>query len=134
MMMAYQHFTAVLLLIYGSLFLSGVYYCLGVLVCCRENVETNIKFLLKLGKSGSKIRGMLVKVYGDNGMKKTAVYKWLTCFSEGRESVTDEESSGRPATSRTEENIAKVHQLVHENRRPTVRSIAEQANINRNRS
>ena len=64
-------------------------------------------------------------------MKKTAVYKWVKRFSEGRESVTDEERSGRPATSKTEENIAKVRQIVLENRRLTVRSIAEQVNINR---
>jgi transposase-like protein len=64
-------------------------------------------------------------------MKKTALYKWVTRFSEGRESVTEEEKSGRPATSRTEENIAKVRQIVHENHRLTVRSTAEQANINR---
>jgi ribosomal protein S25 len=54
----------------------------------------------------------------------------VTHFSEGRESVTDEERSGRPAMSRTEENIAKVRQIVHENRWLTIRSIAEQANIN----
>jgi len=59
-------------------------------------------------------------------MKKTAVYKWVKRFSDGRESVTDEERSGRPVTSRTEENIAKVRQIVRENRRMTVRSIAEQ--------
>ena len=64
-------------------------------------------------------------------MKKTAVYKWVKRFYEGRESVNDEERSGRPATSRTEENIAKVHQIVGENRRLTVRSIAEQVNIYR---
>jgi len=34
---------------------------------------------------------MLVQVYGDNAMNKTAVYKWVKRFSEGRESVTDEE-------------------------------------------
>ena len=62
-------------------------------------------------------------------MKKTAVYKWVKRFSEGRESVTDEERSGRPATSRTEENIANFHQSLRENRRLTVRSIAEQVNI-----
>jgi transposase len=56
-----------------------------------------------------------VQVYGDNAMKKTAVYKWVTRFPEGRESVTDEESSGRPASSRTEENIAKVRQILLEN-------------------
>jgi hypothetical protein len=70
------------------------------------------EFLVKLGKSGSEIREM---------------FKWVTRFSDGRESVTDEENSGRPATSRTEENIAKVRQIVHENRRLTVRSIVEQA-------
>ena len=59
---------------------------------------------------------MLVQVYGDNAMKKTAVYKWMKRFSEGRENVTDEERSGRPATSKTEENIAKVHKIVRENR------------------
>jgi len=64
-------------------------------------------------------------------MKKIAVYKWVKRFSEGIESVTDEERSGRPATSRTEKNIAKVRQIVRENRRLTVRSIAEQVNIDR---
>jgi len=60
---------------------------------------------------------MLVQVYGDSNMKKTAVYKLVKRFSEGRESVSDEEWSGRPATSRTEENIAKVRQIMRENRR-----------------
>jgi len=45
-------------------------------------------------------------------VKKTAVYKWVTRFSEGSECVTDEERSGRPATSRTEENIAIIRQIV----------------------
>jgi len=48
---------------------------------------------------------MVVKVYGVNAIKKTAVYMWVKRFSEGRECVTDEERSGRQATSRTEENI-----------------------------
>jgi len=45
-------------------------------------------------------------------MKKTAVYKWMKRFSEGRKSVTDEERSGRPTTSRTEENITNICQIV----------------------
>jgi len=52
-------------------------------------------------------------------------------FAEGRESVTGEERSGRPATSRTEENVANVPQIVRENHRLTVRSITEQVNIDR---
>jgi transposase len=80
----------------------------------------NIKFLVQLGKSGNEIREMLGQVYRDNAMKKTAVYKWVKRFSEGRESVTDEERSGRPATSRTEENPGKIRQIVRENLRLTV--------------
>jgi len=93
--------------------------------------RTNIKFLVKLGQSGNEIREMLVQVYRDNAMKKTAVYKWVKHFSEAKESVTDEERSGWPATSRTEENMAKVCQIVCENCRLTVRSIAEQVNVDR---
>jgi predicted transcriptional regulator len=55
----------------------------------------------------------------------------VTCFSKARESVTDEERSGGPAMSRTEENFGKVCQIVHENCWLTVKSIAEQANIDR---
>ena len=52
-------------------------------------------------------------------------------FSEGRESVADEERSGRPATNRTEENIAEIRQIFRENLRLTGRSIAEQVSIDR---
>jgi hypothetical protein len=47
-------------------------------------------------------------------MKKTAVYNCVTRLSEGRASATDAGGSGRPATSRTEENIAKVRQIKRE--------------------
>jgi hypothetical protein len=96
MTLAYQHFTAVLLLIYGSLFLSGIYYCLNAFWCA---VTRTSKFLVKLVKSGSEIREMLAQVYRNNAMKKTAIYKWVTHFSKGRASVTDEERSGRSPTS-----------------------------------
>ena len=36
--------------------------------------RTNIKFLVKLRKSGNEIREMSVQVYGDNVMRKIAVY------------------------------------------------------------
>jgi hypothetical protein len=45
----------------------------------------NIIFLVKLGKSESESRETLVQVYRDNAMKKTAVHKWVTSFSEGSE-------------------------------------------------
>jgi hypothetical protein len=70
-----------------------------------------------------------MQVHGNNAMKKAAVYTWVTRFSEGRESVVEEERPGWPAMSRTEENISKLYQIVRENHQLTVRSIAEQADI-----
>jgi ribosomal protein S25 len=128
----------VVLLIYGSLFLSVIYYCLSAFWCAVVRTleleleqRTNIKFPVKIGECGSKIKKMLLQVYGDNAMKKTAVYKCVTHFSAERESDTGEERSGWPATRIPEKHTAKLHQTVPENRRLTVMSIAEQANINR---
>ena len=73
--------------------------------------RTNIKFLVKIGKSGNEIRQMLVQIYGDNAMKKITVYNWVKRFSEGRESVSDEERSGRLATSRTEKILQNFDKL-----------------------
>jgi len=53
MMLIYQRFTAVLLLIYGRLFLSGIYYSLRVFSCAAARMseleleqQTNINFLV----------------------------------------------------------------------------------------
>jgi hypothetical protein len=71
MTLAYQRFTAVLLFIYGSLFLSGVYCCLNVFWCAVARMSeleleqrTITKFHVKLCKIGSEIREMLVQAYG----------------------------------------------------------------------
>jgi hypothetical protein len=94
-------------------------------------LERTLNFLLNLARVEAKLKKMLVQIYRDNVIKKIAVYKWVTRFSEVRESATEEERSGRQAMSRTEENIANLHQIVDENHRLTVRSIARQENINR---
>jgi hypothetical protein len=48
----------------------------------------NIKFLVKLGRSGSEIREILMQFYRNNAMNKTTVYKRVIRFSVGRASVT----------------------------------------------
>jgi hypothetical protein len=49
-------------------------------VCCHEDVGTNIKYLDKLGKGGSEIRGMLVQVYGDNARRNRSLQVGDTFF------------------------------------------------------
>jgi hypothetical protein len=53
--LAYQRFTAMLLLIYGSLFLSGVYYGLSVFWCAvARTSELELNFLLNLARVEAK--------------------------------------------------------------------------------
>ena len=73
MTLTFQRFTALLLLIYGSPFLSGIYYSLRVFWCAAARMleleleqRTNIKFLVKLGMSGNEIKEMFVQVYEEN--------------------------------------------------------------------
>ena len=103
MTLTYQSFTAALLLIYGSLFLSGIYWTLRVFWFAAARMSeleleqrTSIPSLVKLGKSGKEIREMLVLVYGDNAMKKTAVYSgWNVLLREEKVSLTKSDQDGQ---------------------------------------
>jgi len=57
------------------------------------------------------------------------VYKWFEQFRNGCESVEDEERSGHPSTSKTQENVERVSEMIRSNRRLTIREISEDLNI-----
>jgi len=62
-------------------------------------------------------------------MGLTQVFDWFRRFKEGRTSVESDSRSGRPSTSRNEKMIAKVRTIVRNNRRLTVREIADDCGI-----
>lgn len=55
---------------------------------------------------------MLKSVYSNNALKKTAVFKSIKHFSEGREDYRDDARPGRPSKSYVDENIEHVRSLV----------------------
>ena len=55
---------------------------------------------------------MLQEAFGDNAMSQSKTFLWYKRFKDGRTSVDDDERSGRPSTSTTPENIAKVHEAI----------------------
>ncbi len=57
---------------------------------------------------------MIQKVYGDSAVHRAAVFHWYNVFSEGRESIRDEQKSGRPTTTKTLENIARIADILKE--------------------
>ena len=92
-------------------------------------VRTNIKFLVKLGWKGTEIIQALQIVYKDDAPKKTCVYKWIERFRNGREAFEDDEGHGRPTTSKNNEKIDFVWNLVKEDERLTVYQIAGTVDI-----
>ncbi|UYV72497.1 K02A2.6-like [Cordylochernes scorpioides] len=67
--------------------------------------------------------------YGDAVMSRRRVFEWYKRFKEGREETADNERSGRPSISTTPEKVDKVLELAREDRRITVREVAEEAGI-----
>uniref|UniRef100_A0A8C4Q8U9 Transposase n=1 Tax=Eptatretus burgeri TaxID=7764 RepID=A0A8C4Q8U9_EPTBU len=64
-------------------------------------------------------------------MSCTCAFEWHKRFKEGRGEIEDDPWSGRPSTCRTADNIERVKQMVHADRRLTVRMIAEELSINK---
>ena len=51
---------------------------------------------------------MIQKAFRDNAMSAVQIKVWHKCFRDGQESVESDPHSGRPATSRTPENVECV--------------------------
>ena len=93
----------------------------------------NLKFLVRLGKTPTEALKLLQEVYGDDTMSRTCLCEWDRRFKEGREQVEDDHSSGRPSTSRINENVEGVRQKMRSDRRLTVRIIADELDMNSER-
>ena len=82
-------------------------YCVAVTFKMTEPVEQQIciKFCVKLGHSSMETIPMIQKAFRHDAMKAAEIEGWHKCFKDGQESVESDSRSGRPATSRTPENV-----------------------------
>ena len=103
----------------------------AIMISLKIEQRINLKFLVKLKKSPNECFQLLKEVFGDNCVSRTQVFEWHKRFVEGREVVEDDERSGRPVTSRTDEKIQKINKIVRRDRRLSVRMIADMTNIDR---
>jgi hypothetical protein len=62
-------------------------------------------------------------------MGATQIKEWFDCFKDGHTLANSDQRSGRPSTSRNASVIENVHSLILEDRRLTVREIADEVEI-----
>jgi plasmid stabilization system protein ParE len=55
--------------------------------------------------------------------------RWVKHFKDGNKDIVDQPLCGRPRTAATERNKHKVYELIRQDRRITVREIAEQLGV-----
>ncbi|GBM92634.1 hypothetical protein AVEN_9276-1 [Araneus ventricosus] len=88
--------------------------------------RVNIKFCFKLGRMATETHEMLVKI---DAVSKNCVCECFKGFRDGKGNVKDEPRSGRPPTSTTPDNIERVRRMLADDRRLSLRMIAEELKI-----
>ena len=75
----------------------------------QETLEERyaIKFCSKLGKNATETYGMLQPAFRPSCMNRASVFEWHERFKEGRESVRDDDRSGRSKEVNTPEMIGQ---------------------------
>ena len=91
--------------------------------------RVNMKFCFKLQKNAKETHKMLKLFYGDAAVTVKMVYTWFERFRNVCDSVEDEERSGRPSTSKTQETFERVSEMIQSNKLLTIREISEDLNI-----
>ena len=90
-----------------------------------------LKFLVKLRKSLIECLKRLAAVLGKNVVARTQIFEWHKSFQNVREKGEDDFKSGRHSTSKPDNIIARVKQLVWNDQRLTVPMIGEELCLNR---
>jgi len=95
----------------------------------RNEQRVCIKLCANLGKSATKTLKMIQQGFGDQSLSRTHVFQWHTRFKTGRTSVDDDEHTGRPTSCTTPETVARIQELIYQDRRRTIRDIAEEVEV-----
>jgi len=72
---------------------------------------------------------MIQQALGDQSLSRAQVFQWHARFKTGRTSVDDDEHTGRPTSCTTAETVARIQELVRQDRRWTIHDIAEEVGI-----
>ena len=95
----------------------------------RKERRVCITFCANLGKSATVTLEMIQQGFGDQSLSRTQVFQWHARFKTGGTSVDDDEHTGRPASCTTPETVARIQEVIRQDRRLTIRDIAEEVEV-----
>jgi len=98
----------------------------------RDASCNNVFFFLQC-KAPKEIHAILIEILGEHATLNTTVKNWVAQFKHGDFSTCVAPRPGRPKTVTTPEIIDQFPELILEDRRSFVKSIAEQYGISRER-
>ena len=81
------------------------------------------KFRFKPNKTAAENHRMLKEPFGEQALSQARTFEWFKGFRDGRESVEDRKHSGRLPTCTTPEMIAKVCDVILEDRRQIIHDV-----------
>jgi AraC-like DNA-binding protein len=88
-----------------------------------------IKFCQKLGDSKAETIRKIQQAFGDDAMGATQIKEWFNCIKDGRTLADSDQRSRRPSTIQNAKFIENVCSLIQQDRRLTVREIADEVGI-----
>jgi hypothetical protein len=95
----------------------------------RKEQRVCIKFCANLGKSATETLTMNQQAFRDQIVSCAQVFQWHVRFKTCHTSVDDNEHTWRPTSCTTPETVARIKELVHQDRRRTIHDIAEEVGI-----
>jgi len=95
----------------------------------RKEQRVCIKVCANLGKSATEILTTIQHAFGDQSLSRAQVFQWHAQFMTGRTSADDNENTGRFTSCTTPETVARIQELLHQDRRRTNHDIAEEVGI-----
>jgi len=91
-----------------------------------------IEFLVKEEIPAAEIHQRLQCAYGSVCMGASSVRRWVKHFKNGNMSIQDQPWSGGPRTTSTERNKERVDEIIQDDRRVTVDTIARTLGLGHN--
>lgn len=97
----------------------------------ETNIEQRyaIKFCVRLNKTATDTLTMIQEAFKEDAMSRAMVFVWHKRFKDGRQHVEDDDRSGRPSTSRTDDNVTRVRDLLNTDRRLSTRLVADELGL-----